>query len=154
MKRLHVSFVLATILIASAGSAALAMDTPTIEAPASLTWTPVKGKAGLSMARLYGDPDTAGSEYAVRLKFADGAKIGPHSHSNQEEVTVLSGTLLVGFGEKWNDANMQPLAAGTFVVWPAGFAKFVQSKGETVIEVHGVGPSVTKLFNAGAAGGM
>src|SRR5262245_38260107 len=46
---------------------------------------------GLEQVNLIGDPNKAGP-YTLRLKFPAGFKIGPHTHPDSREVTILSGT--------------------------------------------------------------
>lgn len=114
--------------------------TPNIVAPDKVKWAPVPGMAGLQMAVLWGDPDKPGSQYAARYKFVDGFKDPPHWHPFAEQATVLSGTYLVGYGDKMNGSNMKAMVPGSFIVVPARVHHYGMAKGETVIEVHGIGP--------------
>ena len=121
-------------------SAAPAPGAPIIVRPDAVKWTPVKGMTGLQSAVIYGDPRKAGSEYTVRYQAADGFKFPPHWHPMSEQVTVLSGTFLVGIGDKMNPAKMVTLPAGSLVWVPAKLHHYAWSKGVTVLEVHGIGP--------------
>src|SRR5262245_2054331 len=84
------------------------------QAPA-LKWGPAPAvfPAGAKMAVLQGDPSKAGV-YAVRLDMPDGYKIAPHFHPTDEHVTVISGTFLIGMGDKVEPAKMMTLPAGGF----------------------------------------
>ena len=95
--------------------------------------------AGMQMAVLLGDPGKEGP-YVLRAKMPDGYKVPPHWHSADENLTILSGTLLVGHGEKLERATMTELGAGSFCHMPKGMHHYVMAKGETVIQVHGIGP--------------
>lgn len=64
----------------------------------------------------------------------------PHFHRGLEHVTVIQGTFLVGLGEKEDPSAMKALSAGGFMVTPPGQKHCVRAQGETVIQVHGVGP--------------
>jgi len=76
----------------------------------------------------------------MRLRFPDGYKIAPHTHPKIEHVTVISGTFNLGTGEVFDQAASQAMPAGTFGFWPAGMKHFAWAKGETIVQVHGVGP--------------
>lgn len=95
---------------------------------------------GAQAAILEGDPRTKGATYTIRVKLPDGYKVPPHWHPVDENVTVLKGTLLLGRGEKFNLNGAMELTAGTFSHMPRGTRHFAQAKGETILQVHGVGP--------------
>ena len=50
--------------------------------------------------------------YTLRLKMPDGYKIPPHWHPTDEHVTVLSGTLYIGMGDKLDATQSHPFTAG------------------------------------------
>ena len=98
------------------------------------------------MAVLSGDPTKAGSQYTVRLKLADGMTIAPHEHGDMENVTVISGTLAVGVGSSIAPASTIALTPGSYASIPAGTPHYAIAKGETVVQVNGVGPaSITSV---------
>jgi quercetin dioxygenase-like cupin family protein len=101
--------------------------------------------ASAMMAVLSGDPSKAGSQYTVRLKLPDGAKIAAHTHGDIENVTVLSGTLMVGVGTTFDATKMLALTAGSYVSIPAGLPHFAMAKGATVLQINGVGAASIKL---------
>jgi quercetin dioxygenase-like cupin family protein len=133
------------MVLAAAALAAGMSAAPTIVTSDSIKWAPFPGMKGVQTAVLFGDPAKAGSEYAMRYKLADGVKFPPHTHPRLEEVTVLSGTLVVGVGSKWDASKMKPLLAGAFAAIPAGLPHFAMSKGVTVFEIHGIGPDVINM---------
>jgi hypothetical protein len=55
-------------------------------------------------------------------------------------VTVIKGTLMIGKGEKFSADETQALPAGSFMSMPKGMRHFAWAKGETTIQVHGIGP--------------
>jgi quercetin dioxygenase-like cupin family protein len=118
---------------------------PTAPAPViikadAVKWAPGTGPMkGMQVAALYGDPNKAGAQYALRVKCPDGMVLPPHKHALEEQVTVVSGTFVVGVGTKMDDAKTVALPAGSFVQVPAGVPHYAKCKGETVIEAHGVG---------------
>ena len=102
---------------------------------------------GMDSAVLAGDPSKTGSLYTMRLRFPSGFAFPAHSHKGTEQVTVLSGTLLVGLGKKLMPASeMKALGPGSFVQLPPGIPHFARTKGVTVIELHGVGPYTTDMI--------
>jgi anti-sigma factor ChrR (cupin superfamily) len=104
-----------------------------------LKWTPLI--KGCDLASLEGDPNAAGAPFVLRLRCADGAKIPAHWHPTDENATVLKGTLLVGMGETFDEAKLQAMNVSNFVSVPKEMRHFAMSKGETIVQVHGMGPS-------------
>ena len=98
------------------------------------------------MAVLSGDPSKAGSQYTVRLKLPDGVRIAPHQHGDTENVTVISGTLLVGVGSTFEASKMLALPAGSYASIPSGTPHYAMAKGETILQVNGVGPASMTLL--------
>lgn len=132
---------LALALGASLASAALAQSGPTIVTPATVAWTAGSGPfTGAQIAVVEGDPSKAGP-YTVRVKIPDGGHFDAHSHADVEHVTVISGTLLVGLGDAMDVAKMKALDAGSYVIIPSGLHHFAMAKGETILQIHGTGPS-------------
>ena len=103
--------------------------------------------AGAQMAVITGDPAQKGVPFVVRAKLPDGYHVPPHWHPTEENVTVLSGTLMFGMGDKVDEGSMTTLAAGGFSRMPALMRHYVRAKGETVIQVHGIGPFAVTYVN-------
>jgi hypothetical protein len=113
--------------------------------PGEMQWTdgPPFIPAGAKMAVLAGNP--MGDEaYTIRLKMPAGYKVAPHWHPKREEVTVISGSLSVGMGDKFDAAAMKAFPAGSFAYLDPDMHHYVQAKGGTEIQIHGRGPV---LFN-------
>lgn len=106
-----------------------------------LKWGPAPPAfpAGAQLAVVDGDPSKAGP-FVVRAKFPDGYKVMPHWHPTDENVTVISGTIAAGMGEKWDDASMKTFTAGAFARLPRKAPHYVQAKGETIVQIHAMGP--------------
>ena len=92
---------------------------------------------------------TAGRSYTVRLSCTDGTKIAPHWHPTTENVTVIKGAFSVGMGSKWDDAKMMEFPTGAFVSATAQMRHYAQCKGDTVLQVHGIGPLVINFVQPG-----
>ncbi|MGE5537912.1 MAG: cupin domain-containing protein [Gemmatimonas sp.] len=94
---------------------------------------------GAEFAVLSGDPGSNGL-YVVRAKLPAGYKIPAHSHPTTEYVTVLSGELQIGMGDKLDASSGQMLQAGGFAEAPAKMNHYAWSGAGAVIQVHGQGP--------------
>ena len=94
---------------------------------------------GAKFVVLEGDPGKEGP-FVMRLLLPDGFRIQPHSHPKVERITVISGVFNLGMGDTFDESKTRPLAAGAYGYWPAGMRHFVWAKGETVLQLHGVGP--------------
>ena len=95
---------------------------------------------GAQFAVLQGDPSVAGEVFTVRLLFPNGYVLPPHTHPNDEYVTVLRGTFFAGMGPDFSEHALSPTKAGGFVEMPANAAHFAKMLGITEVQVHGIGP--------------
>ena len=116
--------------------------------PSEMQWVdgPPALPAGAKIAHIQGDPKQAGP-FTFRLKVPDGFKVPPHTHPSAEHVTVISGSLNLGMGDKFDQTATRELAPGGFAVMPAGMQHFAWMKGETVVQVHGTGPFAINYVN-------
>jgi len=94
---------------------------------------------GAQLAVLFGDPGKKGA-FAVRFKFPDGYVVPPHWHSNDEQLTVLSGTFLMKMGDKWDAATATSMGPGAFHFLPGKMHHSAGAKGETVLQLQSTGP--------------
>ncbi len=125
------------------------MDIPA----AAMVGTPSVEVGGtLKIAILQGDPMTAGRSYVVRISCTDGAKLAPHWHPTTENVTVIKGGFLLGMGSKWDAASMKEFPVGAFVSAPPQMRHYAQCKGESVLQINGIGPLVINFVGPDDAG--
>lgn len=120
---------------------ALALATiASAQAPA-IKWGPAPAvfPAGTKMAVLQGDPGQNGL-FTVRLQFAAGTRIAPHFHPTDEQITVISGTFLVGMGDTLDAAKTMTLPTGGFITAPANGHHYAIARGRTVVQVTAMGP--------------
>jgi quercetin dioxygenase-like cupin family protein len=101
---------------------------------------------GAMFAVLEGDPDKEGP-FVFRVKIPDGYRVPPHTHPKTERVTVISGTFNIGMGDRFDAKATKEMPAGTYGYWEAGMKHFVWSKGETVVQFHGMGPWSIEYLN-------
>jgi quercetin dioxygenase-like cupin family protein len=113
-----------------------------------ITWKdgPASLPKGAQIAVLEGDPTKEGP-FVFRVKVPDGYRIPPHTHPKTERVTVISGTFNIGMGEKFDEKATKAMPAGTYGYWESGMKHFVWTKGETVVQFHGMGPWSIKYVN-------
>jgi anti-sigma factor ChrR (cupin superfamily) len=103
-----------------------------------LKWTPII--KGCELAPVSGDANANGAPFVIRLRCVDGAKVPPHWHPTDENLTVLKGTFLIGMGETFDETKLQTMNVGNFLSMPKEMRHFAMSKGDSVVQVHGVGP--------------
>jgi quercetin dioxygenase-like cupin family protein len=87
-----------------------------------------------------GDPSKPGAPFVIRVKSPDGERVPPHWHPQDENLTVLQGTFFLGSGEKFDQSAGHELKAGAYGFMPKKMWHFGWSKGETIVQVHGIGP--------------
>jgi quercetin dioxygenase-like cupin family protein len=118
-------------------------------APGDLKWGPAPPglPAGAEAAVLDGDPSKPGM-FTIRAKLPDGFRVPPHSHPTDEHVTIISGSMMIGMGSKWDDAAMQTMGAGSYAKMPRRTNHYVQAKGETIIQISAIGPFAITYVNA------
>jgi quercetin dioxygenase-like cupin family protein len=112
-----------------------------LHVPTAIEWKdgPTALPPGAKMAVLEGDPKKEGP-FVVRFQFPDGYHVAPHTHPKTERVTVISGVLHLATGEALDRNSAKGLPAGSFGYWPAGMKHTAWSEGDTVIQLHGIGP--------------
>jgi quercetin dioxygenase-like cupin family protein len=108
--------------------------------PADLKWEDAGAiPPGAKFALIEG-PLNEAVPFTYRVKFPADYKIPAHWHSAMEHVTVLSGTLNSGTGDKLDTTKTKALTPGSFEIMPAKINHFGWTSEETVIQVQGVGP--------------
>ena len=137
MKRMTV----ALALLASSIPFTVLAQEALIAQPDTLKWAAASPAlpTGAQSAVILGDPAKEGP-YVLRLKLPAGYKVAPHSHPNDENVTVISGMFHLGIGEKFDESKGQAIKPGGYAQTPKGVKHYAWSSQETVIQLHGVGP--------------
>ena len=130
------------------GTDALAQGGHVMLGPDEITWGPAPPSLprGAQLAIIEGKPSEPGP-FTMRLKFPAGFKVAPHSHPAIEHLTVLSGAINFGMGDTFDAGKLTTMRTGSFIVMPVGATHFVETREETVIQVHGVGPWGVKYVN-------
>ena len=95
--------------------------------------------AGAKMAVLQGDPSKS-ELFPARLDLPAGFRIAPHWHPNDEMITVIKGTFVLGMGDKLDAKTAQVLPAGAFGLVDAKMHHYALTRGHTIVQVHAMGP--------------
>ena len=146
MKKLLIFVVL--IAAVSSVSAQDAMKVVRVTADA-ITWkdNPAIPKGG-QFAVLQGDPTKPGDVVVQRVKFPANYKVPPHTHPYAENVTVISGRVGLGMGEKFDPKEGDMVAAGAFFSQPAKHAHYVWTGSEpAIVQVQFIGPGGIDYIN-------
>lgn len=101
---------------------------------------------GAQVAVLFGDPGKAGP-FIIRAKMPAGYTVPPHSHPTAENVTLLSGDLRMGMGEKLDPPAAAQLKPGDFISLEARMNHFAISEKGAVIQISSQGPFAINYVN-------
>jgi hypothetical protein len=113
--------------------------------PETLTWTSLR--PGAEMAVVAGDPARAGEPFVLRFRYKGVVRVPPHWHPTDEHITVLAGAFMVGMGATVNEASATELGPGAYALLPAKMPHYAWSKGDTLLQVHGIGPFSINYVN-------
>lgn len=105
---------------------------------------------GTQIAVLEGDPKKSGM-FTLRLRVPAGTRIAPHWHPRDERVTVLSGLVVVGFGDVADAAKGARFPAGSFYLNPALSHHYLFFPEESRVQLTGEGPWELHFVSASAA---
>ena len=94
---------------------------------------------GAKLAVLSGDPGKAGP-FVIRLLAPTGYRIAPHWHTQDEQLTVISGRLYIGMGDKFNKRAAHALPRGGFHALPGKEHHYAFANGRTIVQINGNGP--------------
>lgn len=125
-------------------STAIVMQQDTINAK----FHPMPGlPAGVLIANIRGDLSKP-EPYTIRFKLPRCYVIPSHWHTNDEEVTVISGIFNVGTGDKIDKSQTTALTAGGFQLVPGKAHHYVWGSADsTIVQLDGMGPRDTIFVN-------
>jgi len=103
---------------------------------------------GVSIAVLEGDPTQKGV-FTLRLRTPPGFSLPLHTHPTDERVTVLEGSVSVGFGAARDDSSVRTFGPGSFYVNPPGVPHYVLSEQGAVLQITAEGPWRVDLVPSG-----
>lgn len=113
-----------------------------VASPKEVQWRPAPPSLppGAQLAVVSGDASKAAATYALRLKLPDGYVFSPHWHPQDVNVTVISGGLGIGMGDKFDKSKGRLVKSGGYILEPKEMHHYAWAQGSTVIEVYGEGP--------------
>ncbi|MFL5569108.1 MAG: DUF4440 domain-containing protein [Gemmatimonadaceae bacterium] len=134
---------------ASSATTPMEMGDVKVVAANALTWSDFSRPGfdpGMKLAVLQGDPGAKGP-YVVRLQLPAGYRVPLHWHPGVENLSVVSGTFLLGMGNTADSSALKTYGPGDFIYIPPRHAHFGGSaaSGPVVIQLHGEGPFQTML---------
>ena len=91
------------------------------------------------MVVLAGDPAKSGP-VTVRLKMPKGYQIPAHNHPTDERVTIISGELGLGMGDKLDMKASKVLKPGGYAVAAAHMNHYAWTKTGAVVQIDLMGP--------------
>ncbi len=110
-----------------------------------LTWRPLH--PGSEIAVVSGDPDKPGSPFVMRFRYHGVVRIPPHWPPTDAHMTVLRGAFVLGMGKRFDEASATELPADGYAYVRKDMAHDAWSKGDTLLQVHGVGPFTINYVN-------
>src|SRR5258708_26061959 len=131
MKKLLISVALIGLAnVALAQDATKSHEAMIVTVDTPLTWapSPIFEKGALT-ANLAGDRSKP-EMFIARQKFPPHFKVAPHYHTGAETVTVLSGSMWHGLGEKPDTEKGELMKAGSILVLPAKHTHYVWTTDE------------------------
>jgi quercetin dioxygenase-like cupin family protein len=140
--KLGSTIVSAALLAAGVSGIAIAADMPGPTGALKATvWGPAPPvlPAGAQLAVMAGDPSKTGF-VSLRLKLPAHYVIPPHTHPTDEHVTVLSGTMALGMGDKVDPKATIKLMRGGYAVAVAGMHHYAMTLSPTIVQVDMEGP--------------
>jgi hypothetical protein len=120
--------------------AAGAADAHVMVSPDELQWADVPSlPPGARIAVIEG-PMNQPAPFTIRLKLPADYRIPAHWHPAIEHVTVMSGTFYMGMGDRLDEGSATALPAGSAAIMQPGSRHYALTRGEVLLQVHGVGP--------------
>lgn len=139
--------VLLAVILAAATLLGTSCATVPPVLPENVKWIDPPVLPGAKLAILSGDLGKPGLS-TYRIWFPANYKVPPHFHPVGENATVISGTIYLGHGEKFDMAKGTAYSAGSFAVVPANMRHYAwTTTEEAVIQIHIIGPTGITFVN-------
>ena len=98
--------------------------------------------SGQWIEKVVGDMDKPGQPFVIRIHQDPGYVVLPHTHPEDENITVLTGSWALAMGPRIKMSALEPMEQGALGFVPKKMAHFGYAKVETMLQVHGIGPFV------------
>ncbi len=136
------------LLVAVVLGAAACATAPVTALPDNAKWADFPPFPGVKLAAIHGNPSQPGP-FVYRLWFPANYQVPPHFHPVDENVTIISGSVNLGHGDRVDKSQGKRYVAGDFFRVPATMHHYGWFTEETVIQVHSVGPTGYTQVNPG-----
>lgn len=116
---------------------------------AAVKWQPGPANLpkGTQISAVAGDPAKPGP-FVLRVMVPADTMVAPHTHAQDETLTILSGSVFHQHGEKVDKMKGEELRAGGFVSLPKDMPHSLWTTGEAVtLQVNGTGPFGVNYVN-------
>jgi hypothetical protein len=90
--------------------------------------------------KVVGDMSAPGQPFVIRVHHDAGYIVLPHTHPEDENITVLKGTWALGTGPRLDMFKLVDMEQGALGFVPKKMAHFGYARVETLLQVHGIGP--------------
>jgi quercetin dioxygenase-like cupin family protein len=118
-----------------------------IVTPDDLQWVDIGSlPPGAKIAVIEGNPNSEGM-VAIRIKLPPNYRVPPHYHSTLERSTIMSGTLMIGMGDKFDMQKTSVMPAGTVLLMPPNMAHYAWTKDEVIFQLNVMGPWTVTYVN-------
>jgi quercetin dioxygenase-like cupin family protein len=108
--------------------------------PSDLKWEDAAAlPPGAKIAVIEGKMNQEGP-ITARVKLPANYKLPPHFHAVQERVTVLSGTVNIGMGDKFDAQKTTAMKPGTVLIMPPKMHHYAWTTEETIFQLNVTGP--------------
>ena len=97
---------------------------------------------GVWIEKVAGNMDIPGQAFIIRIHHDPGYVVLPHTHPEDENITVLTGAWALGMGTHVDMSALVPMDQGAVGLVRAKMAHFGYARVETILQVHGIGPFV------------
>jgi hypothetical protein len=85
--------------------------------------------------------------FTIRILFPPNYKVPAHWHPNIEHVTVISGTINMGMGDKLDEKKTMALPVGSLAIMQPKVNHYFWTKEGAITQAHGVGPFAINYVN-------
>jgi hypothetical protein len=108
--------------------------------PGDLKWVDVPSLPPGAKLSIIEGPLNEAVPFTFRLHLPANYQIPAHWHPAVERVTVISGTVNMGVGDKLDKEKTQALGPGSIAIMQPKTSHFVWTRQETVVQLNGTGP--------------
>ena len=143
LNKISLSFIFSTLLFSSPLFCEIEhQEAILVPSSEQLVWKSAPNflPAGAQVAIIFGNPQQTGP-FTLRLKLPANYVIGPHFHPEDENMTVLSGSVNIGMGEQKIEKNKGlKLSSGSFLHVPKKMVLSLWTDEPAIIQLNNSGP--------------